>query len=47
MFDDGSDGEEHPEETEDYTWRKERYEREQFLKEQQVNTVCIKAVCQH
>ncbi|XP_060554260.1 claspin-like isoform X1 [Ruditapes philippinarum] len=35
MFDDGSDGEEHPEETEDYTWRKERYEREQFLKEQQ------------
>ncbi|XP_053401121.1 claspin-like isoform X2 [Mercenaria mercenaria] len=35
MFNDGSDGEEHQEDTEDFTWRKERYEREQFLKEQQ------------
>lgn len=37
MFDDGSDGEEQQEETEDFAWRKERYEREKFLKEQQVD----------
>lgn len=35
MFNDGSDGEEH-EEVDDFTWRKERIEREKYLQEQQV-----------
>ncbi|KAH3845071.1 hypothetical protein DPMN_087341 [Dreissena polymorpha] len=35
MFNDGSDNEVEHEETDDFAWRKERFEREKFLKEQQ------------
>ncbi|XP_052769691.1 claspin-like isoform X2 [Mya arenaria] len=34
MFNDGSDNEPEHEETDDFVWRKERFEREKFLKEQ-------------
>ena len=38
MFDNDSEGEQVEEETDtDYKWRKERYEREQFIQEQQVS----------
>ena len=38
MFDNDSEGEAAEEETDtDFKWRKERFEREQFLKEQQVS----------
>ena len=40
MFDNDSEGEQVEEETDtDYKWRKERFEREQFIQEQQVISV--------
>ena len=41
MFDNDSDGEAVEEENDtDFKWRKERYEREQFIQEQQVREFC-------
>ena len=41
MFDNDSDGEAVEEENDtDFKWRKERYEREQFIQEQQVHEFC-------
>ena len=38
MFDNDSEGEQVEDETDtDYKWRKERFEREQFIQEQQVS----------
>ncbi|KAL4238153.1 hypothetical protein ACF0H5_002864 [Mactra antiquata] len=39
MFNDDSGGEEEQDDVDDYTWRKERFEREKYLKEQQEKEV--------